>query len=94
MTHFIRDENGLSIVDCEVNKDDVRCLVDVEYFANFLLRKHYTHWSAIIDDFKALQEIRGTWFEGQNRNWPDLRSFVETAFRNIAAKWGLQYITD
>jgi hypothetical protein len=95
MTHFIRDIYNRSLVDCEVTKDDLRCLVVVDHYSRFLLQNHYTKWPEIIQDFTAIQEIRGTWFEATPRPAVPLNEFVADAFKSLIAKYtGLHYVTD
>ena len=95
VTHFIRDSQNNSIVDCETTKDDVRCLVDVRHFANYLLRSHYSKWDEIINDFAAIQELRGTWFESTPRPNMTTREFAAAACRELVFKHpGLCYVTD
>jgi hypothetical protein len=94
-THYVRDDCDRNLVDCEVTKGDVRCVVDVEAFAALLLDGNQPHsQSQIIQDFKAIQEIRQTWFELTPRPKITLKQFVTDSLQKLARDYDLCHITD
>lgn len=94
MTHYLRNKSNDTIVDLEDAKDDVHCVVSVREYSRALLNLPEGDRSDFIADFDALQEIRGEWFEVEERSGIPLREFVERRMKYVAIRWNLAYVTD
>jgi hypothetical protein len=108
MVLFIRNKDNHSIVDTEVwikKEDDkefieLKSVVDINYYSHFLL-ENPKRSDEIIEDFSALQELRGWLWEsyflgGDNdpKEYDNVISFLQERFRNIAKKYNLDFVVD
>jgi hypothetical protein len=90
-THYLL-RNGKTIVDVEVTKDDLHCVVCIDEYSSLLIAKQ-TRQDDVIVDFHMLQEIRGEWHENQT-TVESLNEFVKRRLREIGDKYTLQYGID
>jgi len=51
---------------------------------------------SFLEEISDLSEIRGSWWEmgEDSEKWKSIDDFVSNQFKEIASKWGLNYITD
>lgn len=89
MIHYLR-KNGKTIVDIEAFNGDIKCVVIIREFGKFLLNSKK---ESILDDFDAIQEIRGEFWEVYNGEIdPDLLARKRCEF--LANRYNLDYVTD
>jgi len=96
MTHFLR-RNGKTVVDLDVWKDDLSCVVCIREYSILLLLTPSiaVRMEEVIPDFDNLQEIRGEWHERvKEKGEETLEDFVTRRMKEVAKKHGLQYVTD
>lgn len=92
MTHYLR-RNGKTIVDVEATKDDLSSVVCIEQYSLLLLDEQGDQTFEIIQDFDALQELRGEYHE-TNYQKESSNQLAERRLREIATKYDLAYVTD
>jgi len=91
MTHYLR-RFGKTIVEVEATADDIRCVVVIDIYSEFLM-DFMSRRAAVIKDFHDLQEMRGEWHEDpKQEETPD--EFVERKLRAVAGRFAVQYVTD
>lgn len=94
MTHYLRMEDGLTLVDVEAMASDIRCFVSIRQFSRLLLQTGYDKHEELINDFSAIQEIRGDWFEVLPNMKITTNDLAKRRLSHLAEKWDLQYVTD
>ncbi len=94
MIHFLRTQQNRTLIECEVNNDDLHASTNLTEYSLFLLNSE--NKDKIISDFSSLDEIRGLWWEKEEMmgDWVSIDEFVKTKFIEIADKYGLIYVTD
>lgn len=108
MIFFIRNKENRTIVDCEVyiKEEDgnefieLHSVICIDYYSEFLL-KNQNQAKEIIQDFNALQSLRGwlweSFFAGTENNPKEYDNVIialTERFLNIAKKYNLMFITD
>lgn len=96
MTHYLRNENNRTIIECETFKKlkedyDLSSNIDVAEYSD-LLYFNQDKFNEIKWDFDSLHNIRREWFEGFNEGSMD--DFVKEYYTRVAKKYNLNYITD
>jgi len=99
MTYFLRNEDGETIIEVDMRKDDLSAAVNVLVFAKELLRRHEASGSVTAGRFACaiddLSEIRGMWFERiQPENIMTIEEFAEDMVRGTAKLTGCYYVQD
>lgn len=99
MTHFLRNRNNRTIIECDVSSNDLDTSVDLEvYTKEFII--HYTTSNSVANEFMSdisdLSEIRNWWWEREREfgGWKSINAFVKAKFIDVAGKWELMYVTD
>jgi len=95
MVHFLRSSDNNSVVDSTALEDDLSVGIDIAEFSKPLLSTPEEKRQELIDDFWAVQELRGEWFETpglRTEETPD--EFLGRRLREIGKKWNLGYVTD
>jgi hypothetical protein len=92
MVHFIRTEQGKTIIECTVSASDLSAAVNLLEYSKELLTA--LNKPQFIADFTQLNEIRGIYWGSNPDSGENIDRFVETAFKSIATKYRYEYITD
>lgn len=98
MTHFLRDGENNSLIECEVYDRDLSAAIYLETYSYHLLERIDTTVNIdarydFISDFQYLNEIRRAYWEDE----PGVQTpeeFVAEEFIRVAKKWNLNYVTD
>lgn len=97
MVHFLRNEYNRTIIECEVNKDDLRASTSIEEYSKMLIDLHNKdlHYP-FIQAISELDEIRGWWWEQaeDSGDYESIDKFVREKFLKVANKYNLNYVVD
>ena len=92
MTHYLR-RNGKTVVDVEASRQDLHSVVDIREFSKLLVISPIRDVPGLIDDFEALQEMRGEFHESVGmEESPD--GFARRRLREVGQRYNLQHVTD
>ena len=102
MTHFLRNEQNRTIIECEVYNNDLSAATNIGEYSKMLLdinKKGYVSTSTpeiFIQSISDLDEIRGWWWEGaeDSGNYTSIDDFVKEKFMKVAEEFELAYVTD
>lgn len=102
MIHKLREhDSGETLVEIEASMDDLSTVVIIRVFGPMLGDIPIDLRQEFIDDIDALNELRGEYWEAAGRSGTNPRTDLDTPdelaarrCKEIAAKWGLTYVTD
>ena len=99
MVHYLRTSHGRTIIECETSEKDLSSSVNVQEYSRMLLNlseANKSYAKSFLEEISDLSEIRGSWWEmaEDSGKWKSIDDFVSNQFKEIASKWGLNYITD
>lgn len=80
------------MVDVETTANDLQCAVCIDEYSSLLLAEA-SRQDDVIVDFYDLQEMRDEWHEDVEQ-LESPSEFAERKLRDVANKYGLQYVTD
>jgi len=96
MTHYLRTSNNDTLVDATAFKGDLAVSVIIAEFSVQLLALPKEKQSDFTEDFQAIQELHGEWFERLSPYPSDekIEEFLARRLQEVAKKWNFRYVTD
>jgi hypothetical protein len=99
MTHYLRTSENKTIIECDVNGDDLSTCIHVWNYSSILLdlsESNRSYARSFAREFDDLSEIRGLWWEREKEfgDWNSVDEFIKSKFHQVSKIWGLNYITD
>ena len=93
VTHFLRTGKNDTVVEVDASKNDLSSTVVISEFGRLLLDAELSKQEEMIEDFDALQELRGEFHETPHQQeTPD--GLARRRLREIGDKYGIFYVTD
>ena len=99
MIHFLRNNKGQTLIECEAMDEDLSASIYVWNYTIEILNRAKQSTTEVLEFSRSmndLNEIRGLWWEKAREidDWKSIDDFVAYHFKAAAKKYDLKYLTD